>query len=310
MKTVETAPWRYDGWISTRDLVMVARLVVCAVAAALPRRTWPFTARLAGRLHVSLRRRGFAALAKPAALLNVDARALAMAATAEDYREQMETIGEYLPGRRTTLVLEGRSALDAALQSKRGVVLWVSQQAHCDLATKKALATAGFRLHHLSTPSHPYSPTRFGGMVLNPVRLHAVNRYLASRVLVVYGRSRPAIEALRQILRDNGIVSIVAAGTGQRTLQLPFLGGTMDLAGGAPGLAHDSGAALFPVFTLPDGPDGYRIELGPDLNTRAESDRNLAVRTMTERFVRLLEPVVRERPASWQGWFHPGTWRP
>lgn len=308
-RTLVTAPWRYEGLISVSDLVVAARLAVCAVAAALPRRTWPFIATSAARAHVGIRRRSVAALARAAAHLQEDARSLAVAATAEDYREQIETIREYLPGRRTSLALAGREGLDDALQRKRGVVLWVSQHAHGDLAPKKALASAGYRLCHLSTPSHPYSPTRFGGWFLNPVRLRAVNRYLALRVLVVYGQSRPAIEALRQVLRDNGIVSIVATGTGRRLLEAPFLGGTIDLAGGAPALAHDADAALIPVFTLPDGHGGYRIVLGPDLNTHAEPDKDRAVRAMTERYVRLLEPAVRADPASWQGWFHPGTWR-
>ncbi len=309
-RTLVTAPWRYEGWLSTRDLATAARLFVSAFAAMLPRRAWPLVTRSAARLHISVRRGSVTALATAAPLLKADALQLAVAAAAEDYREQIEMFREYLPGRRMSLEPVGTDTLDEALQRKRGVVLWISPHAHSDLAPKKALASAGYPLHHLSAPSHPFSSTRFGALFLNPIRVRAVSRYLALRVLVVYGKSRPAIDALRRVLSDNGIVSIMAVGTGQRTIEFPFLGGTVELAGGAPGLAHDTGAALLPVFVLPDGPDKCRIELGPDLNRHTEGDRDRAILAMAEHYVRLLDPVVRAHPASWQGWFHPGTWHP
>lgn len=309
-RTLVTATWRYEGWISTRDLALAAGLLVCAVAAALPRRVWPFVARTAAGLHVRMRRGSLTAVTKPAAFLELDARRLATDALAEDYREQIEMFREYLPGRRMALESRGTDSIDRALARGRGVVLWVSPHAHSDVAPKKVLASAGYRLHQLSAPSHPFSSTRFGCLFLNPLRVHVLHRYLALRVLVVFGKSRPAIEALRGILDDNGIVSIMAVGTGQRALAFPFLGGTMELAGGAPRLAHDTGAALLPVIVLPDGPDKCRIEVGPDLNMRNERDSDRAVMAMVERYARWLEPVVRARPASWQGWFHPGTWHP
>ncbi len=85
------------------------------------------------------------------------------------------------------------------------------------------------------------------------------------RVRVVYGNSRPALDVLRQALRENGVVWIMAIGAGNKSLTFPFLGGVLDLAIGAPRLAFETGAALIPVFTWPDDSGGYRVELGPDL---------------------------------------------
>lgn len=307
--TVKPVRRRYEGWMSARDIVIALKLAFCALVALFPSHFWPSAARTAGRAHVGVRTGSVKALAD-AALPNADPHALAVAAATDDYLENIEAIRELLPGGwRPALTLAGRETLDAALRRGTGAVLWICQQAHHDLVPKKALASVGYELNQLSTFSHPYSPTWFGGLLLNPVRLQALNRYLACRVFVVYGQARPAIDALRRILSGNGVVMVVAAGTGSRTIELPFLGGTIDLAIGAPRLAHDSGAALIPVFTLADGSGGYRVELGPDLNSRGEREREAAVAAMTEHYVSLLESVVQANPASWQGWFHPGTWR-
>ncbi len=235
---------------------------------------------------------------------------VAQAAMAADYLSNIRAIRELLPGGwRSEAPLEGREFLDQALQQSRGVVLWSSPFAGSDLATKKALALAGYSLTHLSSPFHPFSPTRFGTLVLNPVRLHAVNRYLDRRVLVVYGNARPALDVLKRTLAENGVVSITATGAGKNSLVFPFLGGIIDLAIGAPLIAHQTGAALIPVFTLPDQQVGYRVALGPNLRPSEELPQQQAVHEMTSRFVELLEPIVRAYPAHWEGWFHPGTWR-
>ena len=299
----------YEGWMSAADIVIALKLMFCAVVALIPSRFWPPAARAAGRAHVGIRRRSVRVLAD-AALPNFDPRAVAVDAASDDYLENIAMIREILPGGwRPALALTGRETLDAALRRGTGAILWNCHHTQYDLVPKKVLVSAGYELNQLSAFSHPYSATVFGGLLLNPIRLRAVCQYLARRVIVVFGQARPAIDALRRILGENGVVMILAAGTGGRTIELPFLGGTIDLAIGAPRLAHESGAALIPVFTLADGSGGYRVELGPDLNTRGERNWEVAVAAMTERYVSLLEPVVRANPAAWQGWFHPATWR-
>lgn len=250
-------------------------------------------------------------LEKASAFLNQDAPSLAHEAIAADYLWNIRAIREILPGGwQCETPLTGRESLDLALRQSRGAVLWCSPFVGSDLAPKKALALAGYRLTHLSSPSHPFSPTRVGTLLLNPVRLRAVNRYLTRRVLVVYGNAQPALDVLRQVLLDNGVVLIMAVGTGKKSLAFPFLGGITSLAVGAPRLACETGAALIPVFTLPDQNGGYRVELGPDLTPPTELSENQAHHEMASRYVDLLKPVVRAHPAHWEGWFHPATWHP
>lgn len=307
--TIETAAWKPEGWITTKDLIITGKLSCCLIASAFPARFWPAASRLMARAHLWLRSESIHLLEGSNAFSQQDASSMARASIAEDYLSNIWTIRELLPGgRRSQVPLEGREHLDRALQQSRGVVLWSSPFVGSDLATKKALALAGYPLTHLSAPSHPFSPTRVGTKILNPVRLRAVNRYLACRVVVVYGNAGPALAALKKTLAENGVVSIVASGAGKHSLTFPFLGGNICLASGAPFIAHQTGAALVPAFTLPNPKGGYRVALGPDLRPSQELPLQQAVHEMTSRFVELLEPVVRAHPTHWEGWFHPGTW--
>ncbi len=306
---IETAPWKPDGWISAKDAVTAVKLSCCLIAALTPVRHWPAAARLMARIHLRIHDHAVQILAASSAFPERNARDRAQSAFAADYLWNIRAIREALPGGwRCETPVSGCEILDRALQRSRGAVLWCSPFVGSDLAPKKALAR--YRLTHLSSPSHPFSPTRFGTLLLNPVRLRAVNRYLFHRVIVVYGNSRPALDMLKQVLSENGVVLIMAVGTGRKSLTFPFLGGTIDLAVGAPRLACQTGSALIPVSTLPDQTGGYRVELGPDLAAPADLPEEQAVLQMTSRYVELLEPVVRAHPAHWEGWFYPGTWRP
>jgi lauroyl/myristoyl acyltransferase len=310
MRTLESAPWQHNGWISGGDVITAAKLTGCLVAALTPASLWPAASRLMARVHLRLRDGCAQALATCSAVEEQDVASAARSALAADYLSNIQAVREILPGGwRCELPIAGRASLDRALERSRGAVLWCSPFVASDLAPKKALALAGYRLTALSAPSHPFSPTRFGALFLNPVRLRALARYLSLRVLVVHGNARPALEMLEQVLRENGVVVVMAVGTGRRTFSHPFLGGTIDLAAGGPLLAYRTGAALIPVFTLP-GPQGYRVELGAELTAPSNVPEPVALSEMATRYVELLEPVVKANPSSWEGWFHPETWRP
>lgn len=308
--TIETAAWGPEGWITPRDIETAVKLGCCLLASVLPARRWPAVSRWMARAHLRLRPETASLLDHVDSIAGLEGDAIVRGAIAADYRSNIEALREILPGGwRCATTLAGREVLDQALAQARGAVLWASPFAGSDLVLKKVLASAGYSLTHLSAPSHPFSATRVGALFLNPIRLRAVNRYLSRRVIVVYGNARPALQVLRQVLSENGVVSITATGAGAQSLSFPFLGGTLDLAMGAPLIAYQTGAALIPAFTLADERGGYRIELGPDLAPPARLPQPQALREMSSRYVALLESVVRAHPAQWEGWFHPGTWR-
>jgi lauroyl/myristoyl acyltransferase len=303
-KTLQAGSPVYSAWITWRDAELSLKLGSCTVAAFLPQRFWKgISARLA-RVHLRFRRSNIARFSSVfERRINMSAADLERDCIASGYEEGIEAIREVLPGGwHPPIKVCGNESLDEALRRNRGAVLWVGEFWHSDLVTKKGLAEAGYQLTQLSTVGHPYSSSRFGSRVLNPIRLLAENRYLTRRVLMVYSKAQPALTALASALRQNGIVTIAATASGTRILEVPMLGGILRLAAGAPMLALRTGAALIPVFTVPDNQGGYTIHIGPDISAVAAAENKERLKLMGIRFASLLEPFVVDHPTQWRGW--------
>ncbi len=309
--TVHGSAPGYEGWLSFSDFFTLGKLLFCAFAATTPERYWPAVSTVLARTHLKLKGSKRDRIARTCEeYLHIDPDDLEQDVIAAEYKENIETIRENFPGGwQNAARIEGVDEIESALHRGRGVVLWVSAFAHSDVVTKKALSGAGYALTHLSAIGHPFSPTRFGARILNPIRLRAENRYLARRVIVAYGRAQPALDLLRDALRGNGIVTITAIGAGKSVCTAPLLGGTMRLATGAPRLALETGSALLPVYTVPDESQGYRVICGPDLLAGVNRGDKGAVEKATYLYVEHLQSFVIAQPCIWKGWFSQ-SWRP
>ena len=106
------------------------------------------------------------------------------------------------------------------------------------------------------------------------------------------------------MLRKNGILSITAgAWEGQRLAEIDLLGGKLELAVGAPGLARLAGAALLPVFTV-RGPDAdvIRVVIEAPLSIPGDDSTDLALLAATRQFGALLERYIHRFPLEWRDW--------
>ena len=309
--TIQTEPPNYEGWVKPGDLFTTGKLLCCALAAVTPQPHWAAISRMLARVQLRLRGSKHERIADACKrYLNADPVEIEQQVIAAEFEENIEAIREILPGGwQRPVVLRGSASIEEARRQGRGVVLWVSPFAHGDLVTKRGLALAGYPPSHLSHFGHPFSSSRLGARLLNPIRLRAENRYLERRVLVSYGQAKSALDILKQVLRDNGVVTVTAMGAGRRAIPLPLMGGTLRLAMGAPHLALQTGAALIPVYTVPDQAGGYAVHCGHDLNSDHAGADSEVMRGMAERYVALLETFVRAHPANWQGWFSP-SWQP
>ena len=199
--------------------------------------------------------------------------------------------------------LEGRDRLTTALARGRGAVLWVAHFCFSPLVTKMALAELGFAVSHVSRPEHGFSGTRFGIRYLNPTRCVAEARYLRQRIVFDSANPTAGLREAERTLRRNEIVSITAgAWEGRRVVRGPLLGGSLELATGAPSLALRTGAALLPVFTtrLPEG-GGFRVSVGAELPLSG-AGKSEALTAATAGFLAQLEAVIRAAPDQWRGW--------
>lgn len=235
--------------------------------------------------------------------LNGSARHFALRNAAGRTEHHLQIMKSHHPsGWNPQLILEGREHLDGALATGAGAVLWVAHFCFNALATKKALARAGFRTWHLSRPEHGFSKSRFGIKVLNPLRVRAELPYLAGRIVIDRSKPSKAKSSAERLLRDNKIVSITAgAWEGRRLAISKLLNGTIELATGAPALAERCNAALLPVFTVRDF-GHIRVIIDRPIAIPSNPDTTARLALMTQEFCNRLEPLVLAYPDQWRDW--------
>lgn len=217
--------------------------------------------------------------------------------------ERVHVMRSYLPGGwHPRITLEGETHLREACACGRGAVLWVSGFSHSTLVAKMALHQHGYEVSHLSRPSHGFSNTRFGRRYLNPIRQHLELRYLKERIVMYQDPDIRAMRRLRERLRENGLVSITVDHDALKTVDVPFLEGSIRLPTGPSSLARNAGAALLPVFTLADG-DGFRVVIGAPVEVGRRGSA-AAYQDGLREFARVLERYVWLQPERWMSWIN------
>lgn len=198
--------------------------------------------------------------------------------------------------------LSGAEHLDAALAAGKGVVLWDSQFYFANVATKLALARAGYDLHHMSSPSHGVSETSVGKALLNPIWVASETKNLAERVVVSYANPRPAMTRLAACLAAGKIVSVSVRETSRKPAAVPFFDRQLRLGPGAVALANKADAALIPVFTLQKKPGVFVATLEAPIRIAPGLGRHEATVVAAAEYAKRLEPYVAHAPGQWQAW--------
>jgi len=298
-------------WVTREDLAFAAELpLLAAIALALPETRWPAACRRLEAAKARLRWFDPGQVARTAArvlgngMAAFDAWGFALDSAAGRSEHHVQILRELGPrGWTPRLALEGSAHVDDALAAGRGAVLWVAHFCFNALATKKALAGAGHRAWHVSRPEHGFSKSRAGIATVNRLRVRAELRHLAGRILIVRANPMAATLAAQRVLRRNGIVSITAgAWEGQRVAIVSLLGGTLELAVGAPGLARLAGARLLPVFTVRERDGALRVVVEPPIAVARDGDADAALDLAARAFATRLDDYVRRYPAQWRDW--------
>ena len=215
----------------------------------------------------------------------------------------LQLLRDYRPGGwRPTVTVEGGEHLEEALERGHGAVLWLPLVTGYPFAAKVALYGAGFEVSHLSHPRHGFSETRLGARLLNPIQTRAEDRYLRSRIMLARGSSSEALRESLSRLRANEIVSITAGGAAQQRATVPFLNGELQIAGGAPALAHATDAALLFVLPLSEGGGVINVLIEPPVPRRSEETKKQFVERCARLFSARLEEFVRRHPHQWRSW--------
>jgi lauroyl/myristoyl acyltransferase len=157
---------------------------------------------------------------------------------------------------------------------------------------------------------HPYSGTRFGRRLLNPVRTSIEDRFLADTVTLRPHASAVALRELHLKLGPGVLATVTANSAGERSLGIPFLGGTMHLALGAATLSRVARVPLLPVFARPSERGTHVIEVHPPLPVEPGIGGRRRDEQLGQAFARELEAFVERYPGVWRGWFNRYQWQP
>ncbi len=294
-----------DKTIVAGDLMQLVLLFIFGIAAwLLPKRSWPWFAGKMAWLRVALRRDLSAS--ERSVIRTIIGKECSDEGCMMHYRARMtfkylswlHLLRCYRPGAGDPSGdLIGERHVRDALAAGKGVILWASNFAFNDLFTKSVLSQHGFAIDHLSRPSHGFSSSRFGQAVLNPILTSIECRYLRRRI-VIGGDKGNRLTDLADRLAANGIVSIMACALGRRLMVAEFLDGRIQLAVGAPKLAHQTGATVLPVFTTCEDDGRIVVEITGPLVGREEASCQEVIEDMLFAYVTQLEAKVSQHPAQ------------
>lgn len=293
---------------SRNDLLLIAEWPILRLAAAfVPERAWFDVAMRVEQAKVLLGFRDSIARVETirrALTLTDDAPAKNLASRlAASHTEHFIHVLKSSGGGWTPEVqIKGRAHLDAAVAQGNGTILW-QMPFFFSMVTKIGLKAAGYPVMYTSLPTHGFSHGPFANRFLNPKMIRAENQYLRKRITIDSKNPGAALLRVRKELANNGVVCInIGAWAGRTVVPAPVLGGWLPLAVGAPGLAHRTGAALLPVFTIRmPGRSAFLIRIGAPLPTGAEASAT-AISDSVTALAAQLEIAVRSAPDQFTSW--------
>jgi len=288
------------------NTLLTARVAGAVVVAGLvPQQFWPSLTRAIGRVAVTSRRQpGPASLPVDRTLAGgrlPEVRAIAVDRIAAGHASRLWGLREYVRLRHPPVDVAGLTHVEDALAAGRGVLLWVGRFAWASIVTKAGLWAAGYRVTHLSRPTHGFGTSAFAIRWLNPIWTRIEERFLLERLVMTPGAEATTLRALRRRLEHNGLVSISVGDEGVRTVEVPFLESRLRLATGPMTLALTSGAPLLPVFTVRGPSGGLRVEIETALTVPPDPTRRRREAQIALAYAARLEPWVRRYPGQWLG---------
>ncbi len=221
---------------------------------------------------------------------------------AAGHASRLYGLREYWFGRhRFPLELTGADHLDRALQGGRGAILWIGRFVFASLFSKVALYERGFRVSHLSRPTHGFGTSAFAVRRLNPIWTRIEERFLHERIVLRPGTETAVLRTLRRRLASNEILSISVGDEGLQTMTVPLLAGELRVATGPVSLALASGAPLLPVFTVRDRVRAFTVTVQAPLVVPPADAPRKRVTSVVQQYAERLAPLVREYPGQWLG---------
>lgn len=184
----------------------------------------------------------------------------------------------------------GAENLDAALDRGKGAILALPHMGNWDVAGVWLIAHTG---QSFATVAERLKPESLYDRFL------AYRESLGFEILPLTGGARPPLEVLKERLRENKVVCLLADRDLSRTgVEVEFFGEPTRMPGGPAVLAATTGAALLPVavWFTPDGAWGQVINPPAAV---PEGRLKEQVAAMTQTLARAFEVDIAAHPADW-----------
>ena len=195
--------------------------------------------------------------------------------------------------------VEGKEHLEAAVRKGRGVIL-ATFHFGVFRVIHPALLSVGFDTYLHFLRSERYADRSFG-WVARAVLARKIRLDQSADRRLIYHEPGRTYARIAELLRSNEIVQMLGDGMAtSKSIEVPFLSGTMRFPTGLARLAADTGAAIVCLFPVRDSMKRHRIVLHPPIFCPDSSQGSIesAVRS----YVRLLEEYVRRYPWMWWSW--------
>ncbi len=216
----------------------------------------------------------------------------------------VQVVKERLTGWRARVVLESGEHLVRAGEAQDGAVLWVAHFCFNALASKMALQAHGNRVHHISRAEHGFSKSSFGMRFLNPIRIGAEAKYLASRIVIDRENPALAMHTALRALKNGDFVSITAgAWEGQLISEVMIDGRALELSTGAPRLSALARCPLLPVFVVRDDMTSeIRVIVEAPLTIDTALPRDMMIQSVAAQFAEMHQKYISRYPHQWRDW--------
>ena len=309
---------RVAGFISFGDVHEIIRLASLGLLAwTLPEFIWWPISRFLGRVNVTMHpartRSETAQITNLLSSTNVERipYRINVANWANRYEEKFEYLRAWRPGGWNPKIdILGADHVANALAKGHGIVFWGSNFSFNNLLAMMAVHRLGLSVSRFSVPQHGFSNTRFGIRYLNRVCRDIENRYLSERYMVRPHEISAALQSLRDCLKANEAVYFAVGGRGRRTANAKFLDGSVILPTGPLAMAHATGAAMLPVYTLRVAPAAFEVTFGAPIDFPSSSVGNVDYTAAVQTYADMLTPFVLRDPGQWCGWHLTKSWTP
>ncbi len=192
------------------------------------------------------------------------------------------------------ITLEGGENLSRALEGRSGALLFTGHFGNWEVGS---LAVS--RLTGLNVVARELDNARIEKKLLS------FRRRLGARVIY---KDRAARQILQALQRNEAVAIVIDQNVLRREgVFVEFFGRAASTTPGLASFHLRTGAPLLPIFSHPRPDSGYRIVIGPPVETAPPDGPLRDVLKITQACTKIIEEQVRSSPESWL-WFH-DRWR-